>query len=224
MVFQVPEGVRAMTRSSYILFAACVACLLCIALPAHAMLNPSAVYCTAMGYQYEIADLPDGSQDGYCRMPDHTWVNAWKFFRNQEGQKYSYCSRMGYPSKTSFDPKACQAVWDSACTVCTLPGGREVEVATLMNLNLYETTCGDGRCVIAENYKNCPADCPQSGNDGYCQAILDFRCDPDCAVDKGDIDCLYLGNPLLTILVIILIIAAALGALYLIRKRKTPKT
>lgn len=193
-------------------------------LPAHAMLNPSAVYCTGMGYQFETGNLPDGNQVGYCRMPNNEWVIAWKFLRNQEGQQYNYCSKMGYPSKTSNDPKTCSVIWDTACTVCTLPDGREAEVTTLMNLNLYETTCGDGRCVIAENYKNCPADCPQSGNDGQCQAIMDFKCDTDCVVGPDDIDCLYLGNPLLTLLVIIVIIGGCIGIWYLYKKRKSTKT
>lgn len=213
-----------MTRPSRLLLAAVFACFLCCALPAHAMLNPSAVYCEALGYQYEIGNLPDGNQDGYCRMPDNTWVNAWKFLRNQEGQQYNYCSRMGYPSKTSIDPATCHAIWDTACTVCILPEGREAEVTTLMKLNLYETTCGDGRCVITENFKNCPADCPQSGSDSICQAKLDLRCDPDCLMGNGDIDCVFLGNPLITILVIIVIAAIGLGVWVLLRRRKGKKT
>lgn len=210
-----------MTRSRFIIIAACALCLLCIALPVHAMLNPSAVYCRAMGYQYEIGNLPDGNQVGYCRMPNNEWVIAWKFLRGQAGQKYNYCSKNGYDTKVSPDPKTCSVIRDTACTVCVLPDGREVEVTTLMNLNLYETTCGDGRCVITENYRNCPADCPQSGNDGACQTKMDLRCDPDCIGGKGDIDCMFPGNPLSTILAVLVVLVVIGGAAwYILKKRK----
>jgi putative hemolysin len=210
-----------MPRISPCTFLVLLAAILFIALPAQALLNPSEVYCTKMGYQFDRANLADGSQDGYCRMPDHTWVEAWEFLRGRAGQKFNYCALNGYPSKTSVDKQVCHAVSDITCTVCVLPGNREVEVTTLMNLSFAETTCGDGRCVITENSKNCPADCPVSGSDGLCEGRIDLKCDSDCIRGNGDPDCLYLGNPLVPVLALIIIVGVCLGVWFLLRKRKS---
>ncbi len=192
-------------------------------LPAAAMLNPSAVYCTESGYTYETVTKSNGNEYGVCRMPDGTYVDSWDFLRGKIGQKFNYCAKMGYASKTSRDPETCLAVRDTSCTVCVLPDRREVEVTTLMNLSFAETTCGDGRCVITENFRDCPVDCPQSGADDYCQGILDLKCDPDCIGGKGDIDCIYSANPLVLVLAIIVIVGACLGVWYFVRKRKSDK-
>ena len=40
-----------------------------------------------------------------------------------------------------------------------------------------------------ENYKTCPQDCPSGSKDGYCDAVPDGKCDPDC-LHNEDIDCL----------------------------------
>jgi putative hemolysin len=193
--------------------------LFCV-LPAAAMLNPSAVYCTASGYTYETVKRSTGSEYGVCHLPDNTYVDAWEFLRGRVGQQFNYCLRMGYQSKTSTDPATCAAVWDNTCTVCVLSDKREVEVTRLMNLSFAETTCGDGMCGITENFKNCPADCPQSGPDDYCEGKFDLTCDPDCIGGKGDIDCMYLKNPLIAVLGIIVIIAAVAGLWYLLKKKK----
>jgi putative hemolysin len=195
--------------------------LLVFPLPAGAMLDPSAVYCTESGYLYETAIWSNGNEYGVCRMPDHTWVDSWDFLRGKVGQKYNYCIKMGYASKTSRDTASCSAVMDTSCTVCVLPDKREVEVTRLMNLSFAETTCGDGRCVITENFRNCPADCPPSGPDDYCQGLVDLKCDKDCIGGKRDLDCLYLGNPLMTVLAVIVGAGAGFGLWYFMRKRKS---
>jgi putative hemolysin len=153
-------------------------------------------------------------------MPDYSWVNAWEFLRGRAGEKFNYCAVNGYPSKTSIDGKTCHAVSDATCSVCVLPGNREVEVTTLMNLSFAETTCGDGRCVITENSKNCPADCPPSGPDGLCEGRLDFKCDSDCINGNGDPDCVYLANPLITGLILLLVLAAIMVIVWYLRKKK----
>jgi putative hemolysin len=192
-------------------------------IPACAMLDPSAVYCTESGYAYETVIKSNGNEYGVCRLPNGAYVDSWEFLRGKTGQNFNYCIRMGYSSKTSTDPKMCSAVKDNTCTVCVLPDKREIEVTTLMNLSFAETTCGDGRCVITENFRNCPADCAQSGPDDYCQGIFDFKCDPDCIGGKGDYDCLYTGNPMLIVLAVVVIAGAGLGIWYLVRKRKADK-
>jgi len=40
-----------------------------VAVPAAAMINPSAGYCTALGYQYVDVAGADGSLTGYCNAP-----------------------------------------------------------------------------------------------------------------------------------------------------------
>lgn len=189
-------------------------------LPASALLNPSSVYCSALGYTPDTLIKANGNEYGVCRLPNNMYADSWDFLRGQVAQKYNYCIMNGYISKTSTDPKTCNAIKDTACTVCVLPDHREVEVTTLMNLSFAETTCGDGRCVITENFKNCPVDCPQSGPDDNCQGLLDFKCDTDCIGGKGDFDCLYLKNPLGTMLVIVVVLALAAGACWYFRKKK----
>ncbi len=57
-----------------------------------------------------------------------------------------------------------------------------------MGLSFAETTCGDGVCGIPENHPSCPQDCRSGEEDGYCDAVKDGICDPDCL--KGeDADC-----------------------------------
>ena len=47
--------------------------------------------------------------------------------------------------------------------------------------------CGDGICDKSETYFSCPHDCPSASADGYCDNVLDHKCDADC---KGsDPDC-----------------------------------
>lgn len=193
--------------------------ILFITIPVQAMLNPSAVYCTAMGYKYEHVQSAEGEY-GVCRMPDNKYIDSWKFLRGEEGQKFNYCSRMGYASKTSRDLEKCSAIGDTICVVCVLPDKREVQVTTLMGLSFAETTCGDGRCVITETYESCPKDCPQSGSDGICQKITDFKCDPDCIGGKGDTDCIYLGNPLVTIIIVLVVLGIIGGAVWYIQKKR----
>jgi putative hemolysin len=194
--------------------------ILVITSPVAALLNPSAVYCTAMGYPYEPVQSAEG-ESGLCRMPDNQYIDSWKFLRGEDGQKFNYCTRMGYATKTSRDLEKCAAIGDAVCAVCVLPDKREVQVTTLMGLRFSETSCGDGRCVITETSLTCPRDCPQSGRDSICQRITDLTCDPDCIGGTGDPDCTYLGNPLLTLMVVLVIIVFVGGAVgYFLKKQK----
>ena len=55
--------------------------------------NPSATYCTALGYSYRTVNGPEG-QDGICLADGHE-LPAWEFFRGRVGAEYSYCARKG---------------------------------------------------------------------------------------------------------------------------------
>ena len=61
--------------------------------------NPSAVYCTDLGYKYETIESKDGGQHGVCIFPDDNKCDAWDFYRGKCGQEYSYCKKNGYNIK-----------------------------------------------------------------------------------------------------------------------------
>jgi putative hemolysin len=153
--------------------------------PASAMLDPSAVYCEALGYEYIIATTPDGGQVGLCKLPDNQIVEAWSFYQGKVALNRSYCAREGYEAKHVEESEIC-----GSCTVCVLPNGTEVFVSKLMGLSFKESTCGDGACGISENFKICPEDCPSGDIDDYCDGVADRICDPDCEeTGKYDPDC-----------------------------------
>lgn len=148
---------------------------------ASALRNPAAVYCEALGYHYRSDSTPLGDV-GKCILPNGEAVNGWDFFRGEVALEYSYCAIKGYEAK-HVEREDCKS-----CLVCVLPDGREVEVTELMGLSFEETVCGDGVCGIPENYSTCPQDCHSGDEDGYCDAIKDGICDPDC-LNNEDVDC-----------------------------------
>jgi len=148
--------------------------------PALSMLNPAAVYCKALGYEYKIEKTELGEK-GFCILPDNRKVDEWDFFYCREGKEYSYCKKVGLEAKSR----------EEGC-FCVLKNGTEIEVTKLMNLSFEETVCGDGICAFPENYGNCPQDCPSGSYDGYCDGVRDGKCDPDCKernLSEKDPDC-----------------------------------
>jgi putative hemolysin len=155
---------------------------------ASALKNPAAVYCEEMGYQWTTKDTEAG-QVGVCKFSETENCSGWQFLTGQCGQKYSYCTKQGYQLKSVTDLEKCSGVPFGECSVCVLEDGQEVEVTKLMKLSFQEGTCGDGKCVLGENYQNCAKDCPSGSRDGYCDGVSDRICDPDCQAEK-DVDCL----------------------------------
>jgi putative hemolysin len=152
--------------------------------PAAAMLNPAAVYCRSLGYQYYSAQTPRGVV-GMCQLPNGDFVDAWEFYRGKTALNWSYCAKQGYQAKRDESGQICRD-----CLVCVLPDGREVHAGQLMHLNFRESPCGDLKCGTMENTANCPSDCPSGGADDYCDGLRDRRCDPDCVLIGGaDRDC-----------------------------------
>ncbi len=148
------------------------------------MLNPAAVYCESLGYEYTIESTPEGDY-GICHLPDGSEVEEWKFISGKEGQEYSYCEQKGYEIKTVSDERC---GYSMECAVCVLENGEEVEVTELMELNFKGSVCGDGKCALGENYKTCSEDCPSGFFDMYCDGVSDDLCDPDCT-SETDSDC-----------------------------------
>ncbi|MEM2919043.1 MAG: DUF333 domain-containing protein [Candidatus Altiarchaeota archaeon] len=154
---------------------------------ATSMLNPAAVYCNSLGYEYVIEQTPEG-EIGFCKFKDGSKCSDWEFLSGKCGQKYSYCSKEGYKIKTTTDFEKCAHLFSEECAVCVLKNGTEIEVTKLMNLNFDEGVCGDNICVLGENFLSCPQDCPSGSYDGYCDGLKDGKCDPDCEIGK-DPDC-----------------------------------
>ena len=130
---------------------------------AYALKNPSAVYCSALGYNYANTVDGDGNMIGICEFPgnkDNTNCDAWAFLAGKCGTEYSYCAKKGYPQKKAVGAECGSEDVLAECLICVLPNGTSAEVTSLMNLNVQEGVCGDGACVIGENHDNCPKDCP----------------------------------------------------------------
>ena len=149
-----------------------------------ALINPSAVYCNTLGYEYVIEKTESGER-GYCKLPNGQKVGAWDFLEGKVAKEYSYCRIKGYELKVVSDK--CEKFLTDKCAVCVLPNGTEVEVTELMGLSFEESKCGDGVCGFPENHQTCPSDCPQAGWDAYCEPLKDSICDPDCG--EKDPDC-----------------------------------
>ena len=62
------------------------------------MADPSAVYCSELGYQYQ-------RKEGVCIFDDGVECDSWDFLKGKCGQNYSYCVKMGLGIKTVNDGK-----------------------------------------------------------------------------------------------------------------------
>lgn len=155
-----------------------------MASPAAAMLNPAAVYCSALGYEYFTGETKKGTI-GACKLPDGQVVNASRFYRGLVALEWSYCAQQGYEAKRIENSDICKE-----CTACVLPDGTEVPVSRLMNLKFVDAVCGNGNCGMRENHAICPQDCPSGWQDDYCDGVQDNICDSDCVELGGtDPDC-----------------------------------
>lgn len=157
--------------------------------PIYALYNPAAVYCTELGYVYSTVSTSEGDV-GVCIFGENESANAWNFLRGKEALEKSYCTQEGYEAKYVKNIDICGD--SDECTMCILQDGSEVEVTKLMDLNFEETFCGDGVCLIGEDYSSCPQDCRSGSADGYCDGVEDGICDEDCfytAKIEDDPDC-----------------------------------
>ncbi len=160
--------------------------------PGFGLMDPSAVYCEKLGYEWMIEETPDG-EFGICKLPDGSTCDSWDFLEGKCGEEYSYCKKKGYELKTISDPEKCSSIFSEECAVCVLENGEEIEVTKLMELEFRAGRCGDGVCAaLEENYENCPKDCPSGSFDMYCDKVKDGICDPDCVeqeMPEEDPDC-----------------------------------
>ena len=131
--------------------------LLAIALmmvPAGAMTNPSAGYCTALGYQYTDVTAADGSMTGYCMLPGNQSVDAWQFLQGKVSPELSYCKKQGLEVRTVTDPGVCRMLGDT-CAVCVKADGTTQEVTRMMGLDFREKICSGNICCDPALDKTC---------------------------------------------------------------------
>ncbi|MBD3237128.1 MAG: DUF333 domain-containing protein, partial [Candidatus Eisenbacteria bacterium] len=106
--------------------------------------NPAALYCELLGYEYVIIPTAGGER-GYCRLPDGQRVDAWDFFRGKCAQQYGYCAREGYETHT-IDRGTGR--YEAECAVCVdAQGIVQGSVAELMGL--YESPPFEAAGVLA---------------------------------------------------------------------------
>jgi len=97
------------------------------------ILNPAAVYCDSLGYQYTIQTDATGDE-GFCILPSGETVNSWQFFLGDIAHEYNYCGLKGYQTQTSTDPAITDRYLTSHVGVCVLPDTTTVEIAEFMKM------------------------------------------------------------------------------------------
>jgi len=100
--------------------------------------NPSAIYCEALSYEYSIESLNYGDT-GYCILPMGQKIDAWKFFLAEDAQEYNYCSLKGLTSKTKVLQTLHPLYYTDRTTFCVDKDLIENEAVQMMNLHFdYE--------------------------------------------------------------------------------------
>jgi len=142
------------------------------AMPASAMLNPAAGYCTALGYNYTEKTGTDGSMTGYCTIAGGQTVDAWQFLYGNVSPALSYCAKQGLTIKTKLDnPDVCGMI-GSRCAVCVKTDGSEQEVTAAMGLDFREKICSGSTCCDPATDKTCPIGQESSSTDWILPAII----------------------------------------------------
>jgi putative hemolysin len=172
-----------------------IAALLLIAVPASALVNPAAAYCTALGYNYSITTAPDGGMTGFCTLPDNRKVDEWQFLQGQVAPEYSYCAKQGYLLQTVNDSATCRVFLTESCAVCVLSDGSKKEVTKLMNLDFRERLCSNGKC---------------------CDPKTDTTCSFADGMSPGTVNGL-------AVAIAVIVIAAIAAGLYLVFRKKPEK-
>jgi C1A family cysteine protease/putative hemolysin len=104
-----------------------------------AMKNPAAVYCTELGYEYQIVEYEDGSQNGVCHLPDGSTCSAWAFLEGRCGAEHSICARHELETVVRSDGGD---PFSRKYAVCVDPTGRRVQSATEMADLMLKSTAG----------------------------------------------------------------------------------
>jgi hypothetical protein len=129
--------------------------------------NPSAVFCTEMGYEYQTRKDPQGNQYGVCLFPDGTECMAWEYFRKcYYGETSTNCD---WPCQDLPCKQAGESVYLFECC----EGLKQIPPAYIYDANCSQlempppgwlpicSDCGNGICEPWESKCNCPQDCAQ---------------------------------------------------------------
>jgi putative hemolysin len=138
--------------------------------PAGAMTNPSAGYCTGLGYQYTDVTAADGGMTGYCMLPGNQSVDAWQFLQGKAAPELSYCKKQGLDVRTVTDPAVCGMLGDT-CAVCVKADGTTQEVTRMMGLDFREKICSGNICCDPAKDNTCAIgrESGSTGGDGSAQ-------------------------------------------------------
>lgn len=191
-------------KAAYLTAAALLVSVIIAAVPAGAMINPSALYCTELGYLYTDTVAVDGGMTGFCMLPGNRSVDAWQFLEGKAAPELSYCKKQGLEVRTVTDPEACGMLGET-CAVCVKADGSTQEVTRMMGLDFREKVCSGTICCDPRTDSSCSFG---QGTDGV-----------SGAGSTGQKDWL----PLAVIVIVILIIIVAVAYVALRKKGSGPE-
>lgn len=140
------------------------------AVPAGAMINPSALYCTELGYSYTVTVAADGAMTGSCILPGNQSVDAWQFLEGKVSPELSYCRKTGLEVRTVSDPAVCDMLGET-CAVCVRADGTTQEVTKMMGLDFREKICSGDTCCDPRTDTTCSFGQAAEGGDGTISAV-----------------------------------------------------
>ncbi len=118
--------------------------------------NPSAVYCTDLGYDYQSVEDDSGGIHGVCIFSDNSQCDAWDFLAGKCGQQYSYCEQQGYDIRVE---KNGIEGFAQEMAICTDGDGQDigpVDELTQLKAKVYscgkpdEANAGNGTTLVPE--------------------------------------------------------------------------
>ena len=149
-----------MDRMTEKIAAILIAVICLVVMPAAAMINPAAGYCTALGYNYTEKAGADGSLTGYCTIGSQT-VDAWQFLYGNVSQDKGYCAQHGMQVKTVENASVCGMIGNT-CGACVEADGSVKEVTAAMGLDFREKICSGSTCCDPAKDTTCPIGQEQS--------------------------------------------------------------
>lgn len=135
---------------------------------AFALPNPAAVYCTQMGYKYNIVKAPQGEY-GECIFPDGSKCNEWQFLEGKCGNQYSYCIKNGYDIKTMTDGKNPYSPEYAVCVPKTSLQS-QISVTDILSIKsdvIIGTTTTSSTSSAVSSLTSNPSSFDWSNNNGY---------------------------------------------------------
>jgi len=96
---------------------------------AHAIADPSMLYCQKLGYTTSVATTSAGDV-GYCIVNGNKY-DSWAFFNGLVGQKYSYCAKKGYDTQNGPVPGNAFGMTEAFCVPKSLSIKSSMTVSSL---------------------------------------------------------------------------------------------